>query len=232
MKWKSNITNQVRWSGDISNKEKKQVVAQKIAAQVKNGDIIGIGSGSTSFLALQAIGERVQKENLSITAITTSYEMLITCSALNIPTTTLLHDRPDWSFDGADEVDPNNNLIKGRGGAMFIEKIMIVSAPKTFILVDDTKLVEKLGIKFPVPIEIYPMAINVVEERLMKIGAKEIVLRLAKSKDGPVITEGGNFILDVRFENIGDQTEVDIKKIPGVIESGLFIGYSVEVIST
>jgi ribose 5-phosphate isomerase A len=150
---------------------------------------------------------------------------------LNIPTTTLLQARPDWAFDGADEVDPHNSLIKGRGGAMFIEKLIIASAPKTYILVDTSKLVKTLGEKFPVPVEVYPLAINLVELRLTDLGATEIKLRPGQGKDGPIITETGNLILDVRFGSIGQDMETRIAAIPGVIGSGLFIGYNVEIVT-
>jgi ribose 5-phosphate isomerase A len=96
--------------------------------------------------------------------------------------------------------------------------------------VDDSKIVDKLGSKFPVPIEIFPQALLEVEYQLKKIGASELILRPAKGKDGPVITENGNLILDARFEEIGDEMEQKIKSITGVIESGLFIGHNVEIL--
>src|SRR4051794_28370714 len=105
MRWSTQIINSLQWSGNISNREEKDAVAQQIAAKVTDGSIIGVGSGSTSFVALQAIGERIRRENLHITAIPTSPEVAMACAALDIPTTTLLQARPDWAFDGADEVD-------------------------------------------------------------------------------------------------------------------------------
>jgi ribose 5-phosphate isomerase A len=171
----------------------------------------------------------VRAEGLRITAICTSAEVTLACVANDLPVGSLLQLRPDWAFDGADEVDPARNLIKGRGGAMFMEKILIDASPKSYILVDQSKLVERLGEKFPVPVEVLPAALRFVEQRLAAVGAVEIVLRLAVKKDGPVVTEHGNFILDTRFGAIGNSLERDIKAIPGVIESGLFIGRDVEV---
>jgi ribose 5-phosphate isomerase A len=229
MRWSTKIVNTLQWSGTISNRDEKEAVGKRLAEKITDGSVIGVGSGSTSFVALQLIGERARRENLRITAIPTSPEVAMACAALEIPTTTLLQARPDWCFDGADEVDPNNSLIKGRGGAMFMEKLVIASAPKTYILVDRSKMVTALGQKFPVPVEVHPLALNLVETRLAEIGATEITLRPAQGKDGPIVTESGNLILDARFSSIGQDMETRISAIPGVIESGLFIGYNVEV---
>lgn len=177
-----------------------------------------------------AIAEKIKKENIHIEAIPTSLEIKMLCSYLEIPTTTLNEKKPDWSFDGADEVDNNKWLIKGRGGAMFKEKLNIVNSPITYILVDESKKVEKLGSKCKIPIECFPEALNYIKTELVNIGGSEIELRKAIGKDGPCITENGNLILDVKFENISQDLEKKIKSIPGVIESGLFINYNVEVI--
>lgn len=153
------------------------------------------------------------------------------CSKVNIPTTTLLEKKPDWSFDGADEVDENKWLIKGRGGAMFKEKLNIINSPITYILVDESKKVNKLGSKFKIPVECFPEAINYIKNELIELGGTEIELRKAIiGKDGPCITENGNLILDVKFESITQSLEKSIKSISGVIESGLFIDYNVEII--
>ncbi len=230
MKWSNKAANTLEWSGEITNREQKEQVASRIAARVKEGDVIGVGSGSTSFLAIQAIGRRMLAEKLNVVAIPTSTEVALACTVLGIPTTTLLNMKPDWCFDGADEVDPDNNLIKGRGGQMFAEKLLISSSPENYILVDESKLVPVLGKKFPVPVEVFPEALHLVENELMALGAAEVRLRLGKGKDGPVVTESGNFILDARFEQIGTDLEKRIKVIPGVIESGLFMGYNVSIV--
>jgi ribose 5-phosphate isomerase A len=226
----SDILTNLEWSGAIINLEGKQKVADEIAARVKDGDILGVGSGSTVYVALLAISKRIKEEGLKVKAIPTSVEISLFCSKLGIPLTSLYEYKPDWLFDGADEVDPDKNLIKGRGGALFKEKLLISSSPKNYIIVDDSKLVKKLGTNFPVPIEVFPMALLHVEEELKKIGATELLLRPAKGKDGPVVTENGNLILDARFHEIGNDMEVAIKSITGVIGSGLFINYNVEII--
>ena len=218
------------WAGPISNREAKEEVARRIAENVKDGDVIGVGSGSTSYLALRAIAERVRSEGFRVAAICTSHEIAMACGAAGLPVTSLLQCRPDWAFDGADEVDPDRGLIKGRGGAMFLEKVIMRAASKTYILVDQSKMVSRLGEKFAVPVEFYPISLHMVEQSLVGLGAVEIALRLAAKKDGPVITETGNFIFDVRFGEIGKTLERDIKAITGVIESGLFIGHPVEIV--
>ncbi len=227
MEWLNKV--KVNWN-KISNKEEKIIIANKIANKVKDGDIIGFGSGSTSYLAIIEIAKKIKKENINILAIPTSYEIKILCNELGIPTTTILENKPDWSFDGADEVDQNNCLIKGRGAAMFKEKLNIVNSPITYILVDKSKFVKELGEKTSIPIEVFPESINSVKEKLADLGAEKITLRLAEKKDGPVITENNNIILDVKFIEIYDTLEKDIKSITGVIESGLFIGYNIEII--
>ena len=229
MDWKNELLSKIDFE-NIKNREQKEIVAKKIADKIKDGEVIGFGSGSTSYLTIYAIADKMKKENISIKAIPTSYEVELLCYYLHIPTTNLLREKPDWSFDGADEVNSDNWMIKGRGGAMFKEKLNIVNSKVTYILVDNSKLVDKIGTNFKIPVECYPSSINYVKEELMLLGAKEIDIRKAVSKDGPVITESGNIILDAKFDDITEHLEKDIKSITGVIESGLFIGYNVEVV--
>jgi ribose 5-phosphate isomerase A len=218
------------WSGPISNRPAKEEVGRQIAAKVRDGEVIGVGSGSTSALAIRAIAERVHREGLRISTICTSHESTMACAAAGLPVASLLQCHPDWCFDGADEVDPDQNLIKGRGGAMFLEKLVMRAAVKSYILVDPSKMVHHLGEKFAVPVEFLPISLHVVERELLQLGAVDLALRLAVKKDGPVITESGNFIFDVKFREIGKSMERDIKSITGVIESGLFIGHPIEVL--
>lgn len=226
------IIDSLEWGKAISNKEEKLKVAVKIASMVKDGDIIGVGSGSTAYLALQKIAERIRIEQLHIHAIPTSQEIKMACAQLGVPLTSLLEHKPDWTFDGADEIDSNHNMIKGRGGAMFKEKLLISSSPRTYIIADPSKMVSKLGSRFPVPVEIYPDALTHAAQALESLTPKEMKLRMAQGKDGPIITENGNLILDVWFDNIPDNLENSIKSITGVIESGLFMHYEVQILSS
>jgi ribose 5-phosphate isomerase A len=230
MIWQSDLLKNLAWSDTIINLEGKQKVADIIAAKVKDGDILGVGSGSTVYVALQAISKRIKEEKLNVKAIPTSIEISLFCAKLGIPLTTLYENKPDWLFDGADEVDPNRSLIKGRGGAMFKEKLLISSSPVNYIIIDDSKQVKKLGTNFPVPIEVFPAALLHVEDELRKIGATSLLIRPAKGKDGPIITENGNMVLDAHFDDIDNDMEIKIKSITGVIESGLFINYNVDIL--
>jgi ribose 5-phosphate isomerase A len=228
----SAIIGNYSWPGAIDNLEAKQKVAARVTAMVRDGDVFGAGSGSTSYVTILAIGARVRAEGLRCMAVPTSHEMMLACVAAGIPVTSLWENTPAWCFDGADEVDPANNMIKGRGGAMFREKLVMRAAARTVILIDESKKVAQLGQKFPVPVEIHPSALPVVEAAVRNLNASEIVLRLGKGKDGPVITENGNFILDVRFTDIAEGLERELKAITGVIETGLFQGFSVEVLTS
>lgn len=227
MDWKDEIINNIKWNGEISNSEQKEKIAEKLCKRVKNGEVIGFGSGSTSFLATKAIAKRIKEENLNITAIPTSHEINMLCTSLGIPTASLNQKKPNWCFDGADEVDPHGWLIKGRGAAMFKEKLIMSSCKERYILVDDSKFVNNLCDKFPIPVECHPESLCYVKNELLNLGAKSCVLRLARGKDGPVITENGNFILDAVFENITEDFEQKLSNIVGVLETGLFIGYNV-----
>jgi len=229
MDWNKETLQKIEWNGEISNYEEKLKIAQKLAKKVQDGDVIGVGSGSTSFIATKEIAKRMKEEKLNITAIPTSYEINILCNELGIPTASLLDKKPDWSFDGADEVNSKNWLVKGRGGAMFREKLNIASSKVTYILVDDSKFVENICDKFPIPVETVPQAINSVREELFKMGAESVVLRPAKGKDGPVLTESGNVILDAVFRNVNENLEKELKNIVGVLETGLFIGYNIVI---
>lgn len=230
MEWKIDIIQSSNWTKPIDYLDQKEQIAKKVAQKAKQGDVIGFGSGSTSYLAAKELAKRVKEEGLEIKAIPTSYEIEILCHGLGIPTTNLIEAKPDWGFDGADEVDPNGWMIKGRGGAMLREKLVMHNSPITYILMDSSKKVETLGKRFPIPVECCVESIYSVKQDLMALGANSITIRDAMQKDGPVITEQGNIILDTTFEQIESSLEKRIKQIVGVVESGLFIGYPIKVI--
>jgi ribose 5-phosphate isomerase A len=138
-------------------------------------------------------------------------------------------DALDLYADGADEVDPGKRLIKGRGAAMVREKHLVHLASRFIVLVDPSKMVDRLGTNFPVPVECLPFATGLVEKELRALGARSVDLRAAgTSKDGPVVTDQGNFVLDARFDPAGDVAGLDarINDIPGVVGHGLFTRYS------
>ena len=166
MDWKNHLIKHLQWSDSIINREAKEHVAREIAATAKDGDVIGAGSGSTVYLTLFELSRRIREEHLHIEVIPASQEISMTCIQLGIPQTTLWNKRPDWTFDGADEVDPQRNLIKGRGGAMFKEKLLIRSSRKTFIIIDPSKRVNQLGNKFPIPVEVFPDSLRPIKNNL------------------------------------------------------------------
>ncbi|NQU36192.1 MAG: ribose 5-phosphate isomerase A, partial [Actinobacteria bacterium] len=173
-----------KWPGKISNEAAKAKIASQLAARASDGQVIGIGSGSTSFLALLALGDRVKHEGLAIRCVPTSLEIEAYCTALGLSVTTLVDARPDWAFDGADEIDPEHNLIKGRGGAFVREQLVFASAPNRVILVDGSKFVPTLGSKFPVPLAVVPEAVNYVRSTLHTDLGVAPEVRPAGGKDG------------------------------------------------
>jgi ribose 5-phosphate isomerase A len=227
----SRIPTATDWGRPLSHREEKEAVANRLATQLVDGQVVGFGSGSTSYLTALAIGRRVKEEGIRCFAVPTSIEITSVCVELGIPVLTLGTTDPDWCFDGADEVNARNWLIKGRGGAMFKEKIVFASSRKRYILVDATKRVEKLGTHFAVPVEVFPGALSLVKAGLRDLDATSIDIRSGDGKDGPALTETGSLILDVRFPSIDEGLEKAINAITGVIENGLFIGYEMELIS-
>lgn len=194
--------------------------------RLKTGDVISFGSGTTSFLAVKEIGKKCKEEGLKIIAIPTSEQIQLLCEYLDIKTAKLGEYEIDWGFDGADEVDRNNWLIKGQGAAMYKEKKNILKSPIVYILVDESKLVQYLGEKYPVPVECDIEKINVVMEELKKLGAIECVVRTQKNGKQFLVTENNKYIIDTRFAKITDDLEERINKIDGVLDNGLFINYS------
>jgi ribose 5-phosphate isomerase A len=227
----SHIPSATDWGRPLTNREQKEVVAARLASLVLDGQTIGFGSGSTSYLTALAIGRRQKEENIRCRAVPTSIEIAAICVELGISVIPMGAAQPEWCFDGADEVNDRQWLIKGRGGALFKEKIVFRSAPKRYIVVDASKRVEKLGTNFAVPIEVFPPALLLVKDELKALGAESIEMRSGEGKDGPTITEAGNLILDTRFGTIEEGLEKAINSITGVIENGLFIGYEMEIIS-
>jgi len=205
--------------------EAKKRAALEAVKHVKNGFVLGLGSGSTAAYAIQEIGRRIQQESLQILGVPTSYQALLAAVNCGIPLTTLNeHPELDLTIDGADQIDKALNLIKGMGGALTREKIVASASKKLVIVADETKLVEKLGTNHPVPVETLPFALPTVVSKVREMGGRP-VLREGKGKVGPVVTDNGNFIVDVDFGLINAPKELNsrLKSIPGVVETGLFI---------
>jgi ribose 5-phosphate isomerase A len=186
-----------------------------------------LGSGSTAAYAIEALGERVKREKLSLLAVPTSYQAFLLAVKCGIAVTTLdEHPVIDVTIDGADQIDAKLTLIKGMGAALAREKIVASVSKQNIIIADESKKVQVLGEKgHPVPVEVLPFAIATVKRRIKAVGGKA-VLREGKGKLGPVITDNGNAIIDASFGPIGNAAELEkrLKMIPGVVETGLFVG--------
>jgi ribose 5-phosphate isomerase A len=204
----------------------KQKVGKAAADRVQSGQVVGLGSGSTAAFAIQYIGERLQAGELQdIQGVPTSFQSEVLAREYGIPLVTLNEvERIHVAIDGADEVDPNKQLIKGGGAAHTREKLVDAQAELFVVIVDDSKLVDRLGTTFLLPVEVLPSAIAPVTRALSALGG-EPQLRMAVKKAGPVVTDQGNLVIDVKFAAIDDPKtmEAAINNIPGVLENGLFV---------
>ena len=204
----------------------KEEVGKAAAALVKSNSIVGLGTGSTTAYAIQHIGERLKSGDLKdIVGVPTSFQAEVLAKQYGIPLTTLdAIDHIDIAIDGADEVDPQKNLIKGGGAAHTREKVVDYLANQFIVVVDGGKVVDKLGSIFAVPVEVIPMAITPVMNAITKLGGKP-ELRMGIKKAGPVITDQGNMVVDVKFDSIPDPVglEKTLNNIPGVLENGIFV---------
>jgi ribose 5-phosphate isomerase A len=222
----------LHWPLEVKNLEIKLRVAEHVAARAADGDVIGLGSGSAAYLSLWAVGKRVRSEGLRVAVIPTSYETEIAATTLGLPLERLGQVAPNWSVDGADEVDPSGRLLKGRGGALFREKLLWSTSSHMILVIDSSKRVDRLGTGFPVPIEVHPNAVEHTAQFLRLHGCREVLLRTGTGKDGPVITESGFLILDAHFDEIPHGMQSQLKQLSGVLETGLFEGYEYEIADT
>jgi ribose 5-phosphate isomerase A len=206
--------------------KQKQLAALKAIEHIKDGFIVGLGSGSTAALAIEALGEKVKNGKLHIMGIPSSYQAFQLAVDCGIPITTLEeHPTINVTIDGADQLTPELALIKGGGAALAREKIVAASSKLNIIIADQNKKAAYLGENNQfVPVEVLPFALILVKRRLTELGAKPIV-REAKGKLGPIITDNGNAVIDAYFGEIKDpeSLNVEVKMIPGVVETGLFV---------
>ena len=212
----------------------KQAVAQAAVDQIQNGMILGLGSGSTAALMIEALALKIKSGEIKdVVGVTTSFQGEVLASELEIPLKSLSSvSEIDLAIDGADEVDPNFQLIKGGGACHVQEKLVAALAKKFIVVVDSSKLVEKLNLDFKLPVEVLPSAWKQVQKTLEQIGASSN-LRMAQKKAGPVVTDQGNLVLDLTFKDGINQPEVlesQINNIPGVLENGLFVNLADEIL--
>ena len=212
----------------------KQAVAAAAVEQIKDGMVLGLGSGSTAALMIQALGAKLASGELrDIVGVTTSFQGEVMAAELGIPLRNLTAvDRIDLAIDGADEVDPSFQLIKGGGACHVQEKLVASRADRFVVVVDSTKIVDRLNLGFLLPVEVLPGAWRQVQGRLAELGGIAD-LRMAQSKAGPVVTDQGNLVLDVSMAGgIGDPEDLEcrINNLPGVLENGLFVNLTDEVL--
>jgi ribose 5-phosphate isomerase A len=214
-------------SHDTSTDELKRAVARRAAELVEDGMVVGLGTGSTATHLVDRLGELV-RDGLRVRAVPTSERTAEQATSLGIPLVTL-EDCPrlDIAIDGADEVDPAGDLIKGLGGALYREKRVARAARQFVVIVDASKVVESLGVRCPVPVEIAPSACDGARAALTELGARPVL-----RGDPPYVTDNGNWILDAWFDGVDDAAslEREINALPGVLDNGLFPGLATRVL--
>ena len=217
-------------SGDMSSA--KLNAAKSAIKLIPKSGAVGLGSGSTVAIFAEELGRQISADEVDVCVVPSSYQAYQLAVKYNIPLTNLdLNPTLLLTVDGADEVDKELNLTKGGGGALFQEKVVASASEKLVIIADETKLVDYLATRFDIPIEVLPFSLGVVRKTISKMGITPNI-REAQRKMGPVVTDNGNFLLDLKFpEPISDPAKVaiELKMIPGVMETGLFIGMTDEV---
>ena len=212
----------------------KQIVADAAIKEVKSDMILGLGSGSTAALMIKSLAHEISSGKLkNIRGVATSFQSEVLALELDIPLIDLASvSQIDLAIDGADEVDPAFQLIKGGGGCHVREKLVATKADKLLIVVDDSKLVQNLNLSFPLPVEVLPNSWKQVQDVISEINGSS-TLRMATKKAGPVVTDQGNLILDVLFnDGIRNPKEIEmsVNNIPGVLENGLFVDLTDKVL--
>ena len=204
----------------------KELVAHHAASLVENGMLVGLGTGSTANLFIQELARRQKEDGLKITATASSVVSTLKARELGLPLVAIEHlSRLDMYVDGADEVTPDLTLLKGRGYDLVREKLMARGADRFVVMVDRSKLVNRIGEKYPIPVEVMPFAWSLVKKQLEKLGGTGD-LRPNAAKDGLAITSHGSLVLDMTFDASVDSKALDtiLNATPGVVEHGIFSG--------
>ena len=202
----------------------KELVAIRAARYVQDGMIVGLGTGSTANYFIQELARRHKEEGLRITAAASSVVSTIKAQELGLPLVAIEHlGRLDLYVDGADEVTPQMALLKGRGYDLVREKLLARDSDRFIVLIDKSKLVSRIGEKFPIPVEVMPFAWRLVQSRLQALGG-QAKLRQNAAKDGLAITSYGSLVLDLTFESRIDSATLNqqLNDIPGIAEHGIF----------
>ena len=209
--------------------EDKQAAAEKALELVSDGMLIGLGSGSTAAFFVEGLG-RLVAEGMKVRGVPSSRSTAELAASLGIPIVTELMGQIDLTVDGADEVDPALDLVKGRGGALFREKVVAAASKRFVVVIDESKLVKRLG-EGVLPVEVLPFLWRSTAERIAALGVSLVV---RGGEETPYVTDNGNLILDLTVEGgIKDprQFGIELKKVTGVVEHGLFVGMTDTVIA-
>jgi ribose 5-phosphate isomerase A len=208
----------------VSSDLEKEAVGEHAASLVEDGMVVGLGTGTTAIKMIDALGRRV-RGGLRFTGVPSSERTAAQASGLGIPLTTLDEaGRLDLYLDGADEVDPRLDLVKGHGGALMREKLVASAARRFVVMVDDSKLVERLGQAFPIPIEVVTFGSGTTQARLEALG---LACELRGGLDNPYVTDNHNYILDCHVSEASDRSTREIadaiKLTTGVVDHGYFL---------
>jgi ribose 5-phosphate isomerase A len=210
----------------------KKQAGEAAAGLVRDGMVVGLGTGSTAAYAIEALGNRIAREGLRIAGIPTSERTIEQAHKWHIPLTTFAkHTRIDLTIDGADEILPGPlYLIKGHGGALLREKIVAASSTRMVVVADDSKLVKELGALCSVPTEIVPFGWEATQKKLVELSAKP-TLRLGPD-GGPYLTDSGHYILDCAFGAMADPAQIahHLDHVVGLVEHGLFLKFATEAV--
>lgn len=220
-------------SANVQLNQWKRDVGEAAAKLVQSGMVVGLGSGTTALEFVAALGRRIESEGLKFIGIPTSEQTEQFARKLNIPLSTLGdHTELDFDVDGADEIEVGTlYLIKGHGGALLREKVVAAASKRMAVIGDESKLVERLGSRFSVPVEVVQFGWEVTNKRLAALGSKT-TLRIDKSTGKPFVTDGGNFIIDCNFGPMANPKEVahHLDHVTGAVEHGLFLGFVWEAV--
>ena len=234
MKMNESDVDHPAWRIGITNLDAKEKVARQMAARLHDGDVVGVGSGSTSLARSPRAGSpmRMRRD----WQFARHHDLDRVRDGLRRHYVPNLEPSSSFAPIGHSTVPtkltPRRNMIKGRGGAMLREKLIIASSPERYVLVDESKLVEQLGLRFPIPLELVPESLQLVRSELLEhFEVREMELRMAVGKDGPVITENRNLILDVRFARVTPDLDPRLNSVPGIVGTGLFVDFHPTVIS-
>lgn len=210
----------------------KELVAHRAAQQVKDGMLVGLGTGSTANCFIDALARRHKEEGLKVTTVSSSVISAIRAREAGLPLLAVEQvSRLDMYVDGADEVTPSLTLLKGRGSDLVKEKMLARASDAFVVLVDRSKLVSRIGEKYPIPVEVIPFAWQMVKQRLEQLGGKGD-LRPNANKDGLAVTSHGSLVLDMTFDVSLDEVALDrlLNDTPGVVEHGIFRGLATTVL--